>query len=287
MTDGKYWDSPLNPIVHSNCSCEVHCWAKGGRFKPKNLPFDKNGVAWMPEKFKAVSLRGKSKIYFICNTCDIGHNSVNKSYIKELEGQLYLINVRRENHKRPPHIFLILTKWPKRLSDILLSNPLRFNLAGIYMGTTITGYDQKIDNARLDGLMKFAPYYPLWLSIESLLNYPKVLDYYNPIEGWCEAMAHASDCNGEYISCPVPVRVQLPKVSQVIIGGETGAKARPMKPEWVYNIWDMCKAAGLPFYFKSWGKHIPEGETDRTLGGMKHNNLIWRPDGRRRKNVSH
>lgn len=39
----------------------------------------------------------------------------------------------------------------------------------------------------------------------------------------------------------------------MIVGGESGPKARPMNEEWVLDIKDQCKEAGVPFFFKQWG----------------------------------
>ena len=40
----------------------------------------------------------------------------------------------------------------------------------------------------------------------------------------------------------------------VIVGGETGAGARPLQYEWVKNIQAQCETANVPFFFKKWGK---------------------------------
>ncbi len=40
----------------------------------------------------------------------------------------------------------------------------------------------------------------------------------------------------------------------VVVGGESGPKAREMHPDWVRGIRDQCVAAGVKFYFKQWGK---------------------------------
>jgi protein gp37 len=40
----------------------------------------------------------------------------------------------------------------------------------------------------------------------------------------------------------------------VIVGGESGPKARPMYPEWARSLHDQCAATGIPFYFKQWGE---------------------------------
>ena len=49
----------------------------------------------------------------------------------------------------------------------------------------------------------------------------------------------------------------------VIVGGESGAHARPMHPDWARGLRDQCAAAGVPFLFKQWGEWSPEdaGET--------------------------
>lgn len=44
------------------------------------------------------------------------------------------------------------------------------------------------------------------------------------------------------------------KLNLVIVGGETGPGARPMHPDWVRSLRDQATAAGVPFWFKSWGE---------------------------------
>ena len=39
----------------------------------------------------------------------------------------------------------------------------------------------------------------------------------------------------------------------VIVGGESGPRARPMHPDWVRSLRDQCVAAGVAFHFKQWG----------------------------------
>jgi protein gp37 len=43
-------------------------------------------------------------------------------------------------------------------------------------------------------------------------------------------------------------------VDWVIVGGESGAKARPMHPDWARSLRDQCANAGVPFHFKQWGE---------------------------------
>jgi len=46
----------------------------------------------------------------------------------------------------------------------------------------------------------------------------------------------------------------LPGIHWVIVGGESGAGARPMHPDWARSIRDQCTAAGVQFFFKQWGE---------------------------------
>lgn len=43
----------------------------------------------------------------------------------------------------------------------------------------------------------------------------------------------------------------------IIVGGESGAGARPMHPDWALALRDQCAAAGVPFFFKQWGEWAP------------------------------
>src|SRR5205085_526512 len=47
--------------------------------------------------------------------------------------------------------------------------------------------------------------------------------------------------------------INLDGISWVIVGGESGAGARPMAEEWVLPIQDQCREEGVPFFFKQWG----------------------------------
>ena len=53
--------------------------------------------------------------------------------------------------------------------------------------------------------------------------------------------------------------LDLTGIHWVIVGGESGAKARPMKPEWARHVRDACIAQGVPFFFKQWGTFGADG----------------------------
>jgi protein gp37 len=88
------------------------------------------------------------------------------------------------------------------------------------------------------------------------------------------------------------------RIHQVICGGETGTGARPLAVEPVRELRDQCERAGVPFYFKSWGRTMPASQVPslkddieiggddlrvkvnksvngRLLDGREHNDLAW------------
>lgn len=112
------------------------------------------------------------------------------------------------------HTFQILTKRSERLLDL----DARLDWpANVWMGVTVErrDYCHRIsDLTRTGAAIKF-------LSLEPLLG-------------------------------PLP-ELNLEGIDWVIVGGESGPRARPMSPEWVLDIRDQCFAAGVPFFFKQWG----------------------------------
>lgn len=61
----------------------------------------------------------------------------------------------------------------------------------------------------------------------------------------------------------------LDGISWVIVGGESGPGARPMKEEWVLSIREQCNGANVPFFFKQWGG-VRKKVAGRTLRGRTH-----------------
>ena len=65
-------------------------------------------------------------------------------------------------------------------------------------------------------------------------------------------------------------------IGWVIVGGESGPNARPMRPEWVRSIRDQCQAAGVPFLFKQWGEHDENGvKVGKKAAGRMVDGRVW------------
>ncbi|HPN94703.1 MAG TPA: phage Gp37/Gp68 family protein [bacterium] len=116
--------------------------------------------------------------------------------------------------RTPRHQYQILTKRAERLEDISPSLQWPDN---VWMGVSVENndYTYRIDHLRkTKARVKF-------LSIEPLLGSIPELD--------------------------------LSGIDWVIVGGESGPGARPMKREWVVEIRNQCVGADVPFFFKQWG----------------------------------
>ncbi|MEE9442602.1 MAG: phage Gp37/Gp68 family protein [candidate division Zixibacteria bacterium] len=126
----------------------------------------------------------------------------------------YILKVFAVMKKCPQHQFQILTKRSGRMLQLDKNLPWRENT---WMGVTVENQKciPRIDQLRQIGAKtKF-------LSLEPLLG-------------------------------PLPNLI-LKGIDWVIVGGESGPGARPMKPEWVLDIRDQCLEAQVPFFFKQWG----------------------------------
>ena len=67
----------------------------------------------------------------------------------------------------------------------------------------------------------------------------------------------------KFLSCEPLVEdlgeIDLNGIDWVIVGGESGPKARPMQPEWVINIKQQVEIQGAAFFFKQWGTWGSDG----------------------------
>jgi len=117
------------------------------------------------------------------------------------------------------HTYQVLTKRSQRLRD-LLGGKLQFaaEQENIWWGVSVE--DRKYGLPRVEHLRQ-SPAKVRFLSIEPML-----------------------EDLGE---------IDLAGIAWVIVGGESGPGARPMKREWVISIRNQCQMQNVPFFFKQWG----------------------------------
>ena len=63
-----------------------------------------------------------------------------------------------------------------------------------------------------------------------------------------------------------PLSLDLTGIDWMIVGGESGAGARPIDPDWVRSLRDTCASVGVAFFFKQWGGRHPKAH-GRELDG--------------------
>jgi protein gp37 len=117
------------------------------------------------------------------------------------------------------HTYQILTKRAARLRSLLSTSLRRVAKAGhIWWGVSVE--DRAYGLPRI-GELQASPARVRFLSIEPLLEDLEALD--------------------------------LTGIAWVIVGGESGHRARPMQAQWVRRIRRQCRSARVPFFFKQWG----------------------------------
>jgi protein gp37 len=125
------------------------------------------------------------------------------------------------------HRFQVLTKRADRLAEVAAELSWPCN---VWMGVSVENADYRW---RIDRL-RAVPAAVRFLSVEPLLG---------PLGS-----------------------VELAGIHWVIVGGESGPHARPMRPEWALDVRDQCLEAGVAFFFKQWGG-VQKKRTGRELEG--------------------
>lgn len=120
--------------------------------------------------------------------------------------------------------------------------------AGAWAGTTVE--DQRRADERVPELLRI-PAPVRFLSCEPLLGAVDLkLEWRNETGRW--------DSTGAML----PPR----RIDWIIVGGESGPKARPMHPAWARSLRDQAVGAGVPFHFKQWGEWAPADGYQREPG---------------------
>lgn len=145
----------------------------------------------------------------------------------------FIQRVFRTMNECPQHQFQILTKRADRLVELA---PRLTWTPNVWMGVSIESQKYTFRSE----LLSNAPAHVRFLSVEPLLG-------------------------------PIP-DLPLSGIHWVIVGGESGGGARPMKSEWVKEIFRQCRQQDVAFFFKQWGgvqKHV----TGRILFGRIYNEM--------------
>jgi protein gp37 len=222
--------------------------------------------------------RKKPTMYFVCSMGDLFHEGVPFGFIDRVFAVMALC---------PQHTFQVLTKRPERMAEYL-NQPasLAFRrvcaamsdmghrpttgtwpLAHVWLGTSAE------DQARLEE------------RVPHLLRCPAVVRFLS-----CEPLLGdiARHLGVLFDGGPIHLRGLDPidtrgKIDWVIVGGESGAHARPCRVEWVRSVVAQCKAAGVPVFVKQLGAKpvvcdvhcntVPEWVSDWLDTGVAYENV--------------
>lgn len=268
-----------------NCYAETFAerWRgiPGHHFEPG---FD---VTLRPERLDLPFRWRKPKRVFVNSMSDLFHKDIPDEYIARVFAVMALT---------PQHTYQVLTKRHGRMRSLLNDSAFvdavrkqmyeddayatlargglpTWPLPNVWLGVSVE--DQKRADLRIPALVD-TPAAVRFLSCEPLLG---------PVDLFAgDHSTHERDFDGtdDYVclDCStddrhVPWRVidrSALGIDWVIVGGESGRKARPLAPQWATALRDQCAAADVPFFFKQWGEYAPTGYL--VIGGTSKGTLL-------------
>lgn len=258
----EWTDAVWNPvrgcsIVSAGCT---NCYAMryAHRFSSRGFPYEgltkatHGGPVWTGEVRTVpgvldVPIRWKRpRRIFVNSMSDLFHEGVADEFKDQVFAAMALA---------PQHVFQILTKRPERALAYLVGRSrsvkyweagarglgytflyqdfslVRFPLPNVWLGVSVE--DQRSADERIPVLLD-TPAAVRWISAEPLIG---------PVElrpQWFYADRLRVDSGLDW----------------VVIGGESGPKARPFCPEWASAIIRQCKGAGVPVFVKQLGSRV-------------------------------
>ena len=164
-------------------------------------------------------------------------NSMSDLFHEEMPEE-FLDRIFNVIEKTPQHIYQILTKRDIRMAEYFKNKSVPKN---VWLGVT--------SENKKDGLSR----------IDSLRNIKATIKFLS-IEPLLEDLG----------------QINLKGIHWVIVGGESGHKARPMKEEWAVSIKEQCEAVNVPFFFKQWGTWGADAiKRNKKANGRKLQGKIW------------
>jgi protein gp37 len=292
----EWTDATWNPVTGCtkvSLGCK-HCYAR--RQFPRVYGARRfEDVRVHPERLDQPIRWARPRRIFVNSMSDLFHEDVPVAFLDE---------VFEVMAATPRHRFQILTKRPSlALAYIRRANWGLDQLSHVWFGVSVE--DQQTANERIPLLLAM-PTALRFLSVEPLLGPVRLrmLEtgksalgeqlYLDALTGaWTaestatmteQPLAPATEhpSRGEVMrrvvaAPPAPLPSSLPAVDWVIVGGESGPRARAMAPAWPRSLRDECSSADVPFFFKQWGEWAPADQVPdeiRGLGGSARHTMV-------------
>lgn len=259
----KTWN-PITGCTPTSKGCD-NCYAKrmaetrlrGRCGYPKKEPF-KPGT-YHPNRMGQPLSWQKPCDIFVCSMGDLFHKEVCPEDIDRVFSII---------RRCPQHTFRLLSKRPDRMEAYIRETGAAiargfaagpWPLPNVQLG--VTAENQPMLGKRIGYLLGTSAAVR-FVSLEPLLG-PVQLDHVDADSAGHPTMCFINALTGRHddMGRPCP---DVNSLDWVIVGGETGPGARPMHPEWVRSLRDQCVAAGVPFFFKSWGDWKEGSDARRT-----------------------
>lgn len=234
MSKIEWTEKTWNPVVGCrkvSAGC-THCYAEkmAGRLKAMGLNqyqtvIDENG-RWSGEVGYA-KLGARLERNFPAKPMVYFVGSMTDIFYEKVP-DTFIAELWKKFRDNPQHTFQVLTKRGRRMRSVVTKLTAEFGiLPNVWVGVSVE--NQEAADSR----------------VEHLINTPSVV---------------------KFLSCePLLGQTYIPYmhyIDWVIVGGESGAGARPMNPYWVEYILNQCKATGTKFFFKQWGAWKPLTSAD-------------------------
>lgn len=230
----------------------------------KPLQWQANAAAFQAE-------HGRRQRVFCSSLADVFDNAVDPAWRADLFDLI----------KATPDLdWLLLTKrignaW-KMMADACgwSQASLKLPLPNVWLGATIVNQEEaERDIPKLLAV----PARVRFLSMEPLLGPVDIGRWLGP---QCDHGSATGPDGVGGVMCPLCMGTSCGAcqgLSWVIVGGESGSKARPMYPGWARSLRDQCAAAGVPMLFKQWGEWTP-GENVERVRGTVDTAFLWDED---------
>lgn len=151
----------------------------------------------------------------------------------------FILSVWRVMRETPHHNYQILTKRPERMAEVVATQIVHV-LPNVWLGTSVEDSEAR---GRIEHLRR-APAAIRFISFEPLI-------------------ADVGD-------------VDLTDIHWAIVGGESGRAARPIREEWIDEIYDLCGRYGTAFFFKQWGTWGKDNKRrSKKANGREYRGQTW------------
>lgn len=228
-----------NPItgcskVSEGCqNCYAERMAKRLQSNPLTAKKYSNGFAptFHPENLHDPEKWKKPSVIFVCSMGDLFYYNDKYLISQSITNKIYWEMYCNDRHK-----YLCLTKRPDNALNFYINTQCKKNyhfLQNVGLGVTVE-------------LQKYAH------RIETLIKIPAAMRFVSlePLLG------------------PIDLSLYLDCIDWVIVGGESGPSARKMDANWVIDIYEQCRTANVPMFFKQWGG-VNKKKTGHSICGVE------------------